>query len=77
MVIVDLFAQRRAIATATKALDDEQTIEWIDQRGELTEIPVSAPASTIYLFRSNTGIEARIFLRDGGLVFLSDHTTVS
>ena len=77
MVIVDLFAQRRAIANATNALDDEQTIEWIDQRGELTVIPVSAPESTIYLFRSNTGIEARFFMCDGGLVFLSGHTTVS
>jgi len=76
MVIVDLYSQREAVAAKLRELPGPDKTGWLQQRGELIKIPMSVPAPTTYLFRSNTGIETGFFIRDGQMVFLGDHTTI-
>lgn len=76
MVIVDLFRQREAVAEYTRDMTDGQRIEWIRQRGTLSQLDLPDKYPSSFIFRSNTGIESKFFVRDGQIVFIGDHTTI-
>jgi hypothetical protein len=76
IVLLDLLSQRHAIAQHLAEVDDDAKLEWLRQRGELTQIQITVPAPPTYRFRSSVGLEAAFFLRDGQFVFLGDHTTI-
>ncbi len=76
MVIVDLYSQRDAAAARLREIDSAGKLNWLRERGELIEIPMSAPFPTAYRFRSNEGIETGFVIRDGKMIFMGDHTTI-
>ena len=75
MVIVDLYSQRDAVAAMLREIDSSNKLDWLRERGELLQMPTSAPGSTIYKFLSNAGIETGFVIRDGQMIFLGDNTT--
>ncbi|MEM7312060.1 MAG: hypothetical protein AAF497_02800 [Planctomycetota bacterium] len=76
MVIIHLYEQRDAVSDCIRGLPADSKKQWLEQRGELTEIHVTDPAPTIHVFRSHTGIETKFFFDGNRLVFLGDHTTL-
>lgn len=76
-ILIDLLSQRHAVARQLAELDDDGKLEWLRQRGELTEIPMTTAGPRAFGYRSFVGIESAFFLREGRLVFLGDNTTIS
>ena len=76
MVVIDLFAQRHAVAVQLRRLEDSDKLKWLREHGELTKIPMTEPFPTAYEFRSLSGIETCFVIRDGKMIFIGDHTTI-
>ncbi len=76
MVIVDLYSQRKEVAERLLNTGTANALAWLESKGELIEIPTTAPAMQTFLFRSNVGIETTIAIRDGKMVFIGDHTSL-
>lgn len=76
MIIIDLFAQRDAVAAKLREIQSPGQLDWLRSKGELIEIALPAPNPPAYHFRSTTGIETGFIIRDGMMIFLGDHTTL-
>ena len=57
------------------AAKSDAKLDWLRDHGELIEIPVSSPFPPTYRFRSREGIDTGFVIRDGQMIFLTDHTT--
>jgi hypothetical protein len=75
-VLIDLTSQRHAVAKHIASLHEEAKLEWLRQRGELTELCLEPTASRTFVFRSCVGLEARFFLREQVFTFLGDHMVI-
>ena len=71
MIVVDLFSQRDVVAAELRRRSMPEKISWLQQHGELIDIPTRTPdAPNTYLFRSTSGIECGFYFQDGLMVFL-------
>ena len=75
MVIIDLYSQRAAVAAQLRRVESGGKLEWLRERGDLTEVPMPEFSPPTYLFRSRQGIQTGFFIRDGKMFFLVDSTT--
>lgn len=74
MVIVDLYTQRDAVAAQLRQIEPSEKLDWLRERGELTESSAAPPSTRAFRFCSYQGIVAVFLIRDGKMIFVGDHT---